>query len=56
MLKMHKCNICKKKFKASKTGRIQIIKKIPDGKKEIWICRDCAPIVKAKLKELDLKI
>ncbi len=56
MLKFHKCNICGKRFKANKTGRIQIIKKIKDGKKEIWVCRDCAPIVVEKLGELNLKI
>lgn len=56
MLKLHKCNICGKRFKPTKTGRIQIVKKIRDGKKEIWICQECAPKVREKLKELDLKI
>ncbi|MCK4428994.1 MAG: hypothetical protein KAU95_01360 [Candidatus Aenigmarchaeota archaeon] len=56
MLKFHKCDICREKFKASKTGRLQIIKKTRDGKKEIWVCRDCVPLVKEKLKELNLRI
>jgi hypothetical protein len=56
MLKLHKCDLCKKKFKPTKNGRLQIIKKIPDGKKESWVCPDCAPLVRDKLKELDLKI
>jgi transcription initiation factor TFIIIB Brf1 subunit/transcription initiation factor TFIIB len=55
-LKLHKCNICKKRFKASKTGRLQIVKKTKEGKKETWICRDCAPVIKEKLKEIGLKV
>ena len=55
-VKLHKCDICGKKFKAQKVGRLQIVKKTEFAKKEIWICRDCAPMVKDKLKEIGLKI
>jgi len=53
---MHKCNICGKRFKANVTGRLQIIRKTEKGKKETWICKDCATSVTEKLKELNLKV
>jgi ribosomal protein L34E len=55
-VKLHKCNICGKRFKAHKTGRLQIVKKLKVGKKETWVCRDCAPIVMEKLKEIGLNV
>lgn len=55
-VKLHKCNICGKRFKAHKTGRLQIVKKTKIGKKETWICRDCAPLVIEKLEEIGLKV
>jgi len=55
-VKLHKCNICGRRFKAHKTGRLQIVKKLKIGKKETWICQDCAPIVIEKLKEIGLNL
>jgi len=55
-VKLHKCNICGKKFKAHKTGRLQIVRKLKVGKKETWVCKDCAPIVIEKLKEIGLNV
>ncbi len=55
-VKLHKCDVCRKKFKAHKVGRLQIVKKTKFAKKEVWVCRDCAPMVKEKLKEIGLKI
>lgn len=56
MLKLHKCELCGERFKPTKNGRIQIIKKTSIGKDECWICQECAPIVREKLKEINLKI
>lgn len=55
-VKLHKCDICGKRFKAHKTGRLQIVKKTEFAKKETWICRDCAPMVREKLEEIGLKV
>jgi len=54
MLKLHRCNLCKIKFKPDKINRLQIIKKTKYGKKEYWICNNCYPVVRDKLKEIYL--
>jgi len=54
MRKLKTCNICKKKFKASLPGRLQIVKRKEKGKVEIWICPKCASLVKERLKDLKI--
>lgn len=54
MGKMKKCNICKKRFHSSRPGRLEIVRRKDKGKVEIWVCPDCVPEVKKRLKDLDL--
>ena len=56
MIRLKTCNICKKKFKANRFGRIQIVKRLERGKIEIWICPECVPEIKEKLRDLNLKL
>ena len=52
IIKSHTCNICHKKFRANQTGRIEIVKRLGKGKIEFWVCSDCAPQFKEKVKGL----
>lgn len=52
MIKFHKCNICKRRFKADQVGRIQIVKRLPKGKKEFWLCADCTKIFIERIKDI----
>ena len=54
MPKLKTCNICKRKFRPSEVGRIQIVKKLEKGKVEIWICPACVPKIKERLKDLNI--
>jgi len=56
MGKVHTCNICHRKFRGEEVGRLQIVKRKKKGKVEFWICKDCAPLIKKKLKEIELEI
>jgi len=56
MIKNKICNICRKKFKPTAEGRVQIVKRKDKGKVELWVCPDCVPQVKEKLKEVGLRI
>ncbi|NOX71992.1 MAG: hypothetical protein GXO64_04855 [Candidatus Micrarchaeota archaeon] len=56
MIKLKTCNICRKKFKATLEGRIEIVKRKDKGKVELWVCPSCAPQVKEKLKEIGLRV
>ncbi|MEM7816284.1 MAG: hypothetical protein QXZ20_00025 [Candidatus Aenigmatarchaeota archaeon] len=52
MIKFHKCNICKRSFKANQIGRIQIVKRLPKGKKEFWLCANCTKIFIDRIKDI----
>lgn len=54
MIRLKTCNVCKKKFRANLPGRLEIVKRKEKGKVEIWVCPDCTPEVKKRLKDLDL--
>lgn len=41
MIKFHRCDICKRRFRADQVGRIQIVKRLQKGKKEFWLCATC---------------
>ena len=56
MIKFKTCNIYRKKFKPTEEGRVQIVKRKDVGKVELWICPECMPVVKDKLKEIGLNI
>ncbi len=52
MIKFHKCNLCKRRFKSSEPGRIQITKRLIKGKVEFWLCSNCAKIFKEKVRDI----
>lgn len=52
MIKFHKCNICRRRFKADEIGRIQIVKRLPKGKKEFWLCSNCTKIFVERVKDI----
>jgi hypothetical protein len=52
MIKFHKCNFCKKRFRANEPGRIQITKRLIKGKVEFWLCSSCAKIFKEKVRDI----
>jgi len=52
MIKFHKCNLCKKRFKSSEPGRIQITKRLVKGKVEFWLCSNCAKTFKEKIRDI----
>jgi hypothetical protein len=56
MIKLKTCNLCRKKFKANLAGRLEIVKRKDKGKVELWICPACAPVVKEKMSEINLRI
>jgi len=41
--RLHRCDMCNRRFPANQIGRIQIVKRLPKGKVEFWICKACAP-------------
>ncbi len=54
MRRLKTCNICKKKFRPEEPGRLEIVRRKGKGKVEIWVCPECVPEVKKRLKDLDL--
>lgn len=52
MIRFHKCNICRRRFKADQIGRIQIVKRLPKGKKEFWLCSNCTDIFIERIKDI----
>ena len=50
--KFHRCDMCGKRFPATQIGRIQIIKRLPKGKVEFWVCKNCSSKFKERVKPL----
>jgi len=52
MIKFHRCNFCKIRFKSNQPGRIQIIKRLIKGKVEFWLCSNCAKKFKERVRDI----